>query len=450
MLFFQPAEEHYEARHSLVGNFAFDIFQGKESLARPGFDESSYFGYEDNIMIDASLSWVDRQKQPFLLTYLTLSSHHTYKVPAGFNAIPLAKETTLNNYLNTIRYTDRFISRIYHALKSRQLLKNTVFIVLGDHGEGFGEHRRYEHDNVIYQEGLKIPLLIEGPGIGKAGTPIEGLRQAIDIQPTILALLGYSLQNDMALPGRSLLNPTGHKALYTSCWYQNYCMAKISASRKIIYHYGRRGPEIFDIANDPLEKQPILLDANHRGTLTQTTKELLDWKNRINSKYIGYAQQRQKRWISHTATQPHYSQDIMLGEAIRLRGYDISSQQVKPGDTVEVRYHFETIATPEKGWKLFVHVVNEAGRMVLNADHIPVEGSMPLPKWQKGQFIIDRHRIRIPANAKTGKYTVMIGLWNARIRGKGDLAARALPRGRGADIDTNRRVRITTIRVTHH
>jgi arylsulfatase A-like enzyme len=103
-----------------------------------------------------------------------------------------------------------------------------------------------------YDEALTVPLFLVGPGIDPAQGPIHGLRQHIDVLPTVLEILGYRAEGD--LPGLSLLSSPGHEKLYFSCSYNKHCLALRTGDRKVIYHYSRRANELFDLGRDPLER----------------------------------------------------------------------------------------------------------------------------------------------------------------------------------------------------
>jgi arylsulfatase A-like enzyme len=96
---------------------------------------------------------------------------------------------------------DRELAALLRALGDAGVQDSTVLIVLSDHGEEFMEHGRLGHSKSLYDELLRVPLLIAGPGI-EAGRVAEQA-QAIDLFPTVAALLG--LEVPPGLPGLDLL-----------------------------------------------------------------------------------------------------------------------------------------------------------------------------------------------------------------------------------------------------
>jgi arylsulfatase A-like enzyme len=98
---------------------------------------------------------------------------------------------------------DRELAVLLRALAEAGVQDSTVLIVLSDHGEEFLEHGRLGHSKSLYDELLRVPLLVIGPGI-EAGRVAEQV-QAIDLFPTVVALLG--LEVPPGLPGRDLLGP---------------------------------------------------------------------------------------------------------------------------------------------------------------------------------------------------------------------------------------------------
>jgi lipoteichoic acid synthase len=157
-------------------------------------------------------------------------------------------------------------------------------VVYGDHGEGFGEHGRFQHDDTIWEEGLQVPLLIHAPGLLQGGERVEGLSNHTDILPTVLELLGYEVEGG-EYPGYSLLHQLPEdRTLMFSCFHEEQCLASLKGSEKYIYHYGNQLDEFFDLSNDPLEKSNLASERNQQE-IDARREELLEWRSRVNATY---------------------------------------------------------------------------------------------------------------------------------------------------------------------
>jgi hypothetical protein len=115
------------------------------------------------------------------------------------------------------------------------------------------------------------------------------------------------------------------------------------------------------------------------------------------------------------APAPAHLLDVSLGDAIVVRGYDLSAAQMRPGDSVEATTHFAVRQRLPKGWRLFFHLEGPAGGG-RNLDHVPVEGLMPLDRWRPGQQIRDRFQIALPVGMPPGLYTLYLGAFRANQR----------------------------------
>ncbi|MGH3147525.1 MAG: LTA synthase family protein, partial [Rubrobacter sp.] len=147
--FFQSATKTFERRPQLVRNFGYDTFTATEGMNKEGFDKANYFGYEDDIMLEPSRAWLEANGKdgPFLTTYLTVTPHHDYVVPDRYGKKEFSDRDVVNRYLNTVRYQDFFLRNLFAQYRELGLYEDTIFVILGDHGEGFGEHGLKQHDN---------------------------------------------------------------------------------------------------------------------------------------------------------------------------------------------------------------------------------------------------------------------------------------------------------------
>ena len=281
---FQSAVGEFERRADLVENFGYDEFHPVNDLPKEGFGRANYFGYEDDIMLEPSREWVEQSDDPFLLSFLTVSSHHDYGIE-GWELEHLSDDPAFNKYLNSIRYQDRFVQHLIEQFKEMGLYEDTVFVLMADHGEGFGEHGLYQHDNTIYDEGVKIPIMVHDPqridDIG--GKRIETPVQNMAVLPTIAELLGYEIEGG-EYRNKSLLDPST-EPLRISCYHEDRCMAQIDGSKKYIHHFGNRADEYFDLAEDPGETNNII-NSLSKAEAAEKKHDLLRWQSDVRAAYL--------------------------------------------------------------------------------------------------------------------------------------------------------------------
>ena len=87
------------------------------------------------------------------------------------------------------------------------------------------------------------------------------------------------------------------------------------------------------------------------------------------------------------------------GGKLRLLGTDVRPNPAARGQPLKVTHYFECLGTVDKSWKMFVHGQSaQGGGVVINGDHIPVEGLYPTERWQVGQIIEDTYTVNVPAD----------------------------------------------------
>lgn len=138
--------------------------------------------------------WMAALASPRFFLFLHLyEPHKPYAPPARF--------ASYAPYDGEIAYTDEIVGRLMDYLRARDLYERATILLLSDHGEGLGDHGELEHGLFIYDESIRIPLIVKLPGRHQAGRRVAQLVQHVDLVPTILDLVGAP---GPGLSGRSL------------------------------------------------------------------------------------------------------------------------------------------------------------------------------------------------------------------------------------------------------
>ena len=282
---FQSATGEFEDRGRLVENFGYNEFYPLETMSTEGFERSNYFGYEDEIMLEPSRRWLEEHRdKPFLVTYLGVTGHHDYLPISRYGSQDFADDETINRYQNSVHYLDSYVETLVEQYKEMGLYENTIFIIYGDHGEGFGKHDLYQHDNTIYEEGIRIPLVVHDPKRFQSGERAETLTSVTDLLPTVADLLGYKITGG-EYPGRSLLAaPDKNRTLFFSCFDEYRCLASLKGNKKYIYFFGNQPDELYDLSEDPLESRNIANEVSSEE-IKERREKLLSWFSGVNAMY---------------------------------------------------------------------------------------------------------------------------------------------------------------------
>jgi choline-sulfatase len=133
------------------------------------------------------LKELETTQDPFFVWVHFLDPHNEYLRHPGFSRFGSAPRDL---YDGEVAFTDFHIGRVIDALDSSSLSARTVIVLTGDHGEAFGEHGAYFHGREIWDEIVRVPLLIRVPGV----TPRHVSRRVshVDLAPTVLDLAGVA------------------------------------------------------------------------------------------------------------------------------------------------------------------------------------------------------------------------------------------------------------------
>jgi len=106
---------------------------------------------------------------------------------------PAARQRVLDLYDGEILWLDRQLERLFGKLDQRGLLDRAWVVVTSDHGEGLWDHRIQSHGQEIFEEQVRVPLLVRPPGGLAARVDIDVPMSLIDVAPTLLEVVGLPL-----------------------------------------------------------------------------------------------------------------------------------------------------------------------------------------------------------------------------------------------------------------
>jgi hypothetical protein len=244
---FHSGRFDYLGMDAVVRNRGYDVLADAGDIG--GHHESS-FGVDDRTTVDRMLEWIDRTPRGgrFFITYLPIAGHHPYEVPDP-GPVPAADE--FGRYRNALRYGDEVLGHLIAGLRARGLESNTAWMVIGDHGEAFGQHDgNVGHTFQLYEENVHVPFLIAAPGAIPRQVRSRRVVSAIDAAPTLLDLVGAAPAD--LHQGQSVLDAQPRMALF----FADYSLGLLGlrdGRLKYIYEIESGRSRLFDLDRDPQE-----------------------------------------------------------------------------------------------------------------------------------------------------------------------------------------------------
>ena len=161
------------------------------------------------------------------------------------------------NYDGEIAFTDHHLGRLIDYLKQNDLDKNTVVIITADHGEEFLDHGGYWHGCTLYNELIRVPLIICLPG--GENEVVEEAVSLIDIFPTVVDIVEGDSGNKYDLTGQSLLplieeGPWREKPIFSATAFRGPLKySLIDGRHKMIRYASGDVVGYYDLKDDPNE-----------------------------------------------------------------------------------------------------------------------------------------------------------------------------------------------------
>ncbi|MES1176851.1 MAG: sulfatase-like hydrolase/transferase [Myxococcales bacterium] len=215
----------------------------------------------------AELAKPDLLQQPFFLWMHYVDPHAEYVPHEGFDFGASSRQ----RYDGEVAFVDHHVGRVLDALEKSLVYDHTVVIITSDHGEAFAEHGMIRHGFELWEELVRVPLIVRVPGVQPRHIQVR--RSAIDLAPTILDLCGVAPPNATAsdfLSGTSLvpdflgppdLEPKARAVFVDMAAGPNNAdrQALIEDDKKLVAS-GGRPLSLYDLQADPGETKDLLDD----------------------------------------------------------------------------------------------------------------------------------------------------------------------------------------------
>jgi membrane-anchored protein YejM (alkaline phosphatase superfamily) len=211
----------------------------------------------DELNTDALIDFLKNRdhNRPFMSFFFLESTHARYAFPESaaiakpyledVNYASMSRESLapkidqlLNRYTNSAHWIDRQLGRIYAELERQDLLRDTIVIVTGDHGEEFMEKEAWGHNSSFVDEQIRTPMVVWMPG--EKPRRIDQDSSHLDIGTTLLRMLGAPADAKAYSLGRHLLEIDERPFVVSSDWHS---IGVITRDMKYRIPYTNRGVE---------------------------------------------------------------------------------------------------------------------------------------------------------------------------------------------------------------
>lgn len=245
------------------------------------------WGVHDEYLMRYSADVLEKKikeaRQPIFLTMFTISNHHPWTLPTDMRKTSLnnIKDLRYEKFLYTMNYSDYCLGEFIKILREKKLTEDIVFFILGDHGYPMGEHHNnHVEQRYLYEENVKVPLLILSDGRIKDPQHLDEPGSQIDLIPTIMDLCKMKGLNHAR--GTTLLRKAERQVFFHNPYaYRFYGTRK--GPYKLIYTKSSKELELYDLVLDPDERYDI--SGKFPEISTQYLQDVKDYHEYYKSLY---------------------------------------------------------------------------------------------------------------------------------------------------------------------
>jgi arylsulfatase A-like enzyme len=206
----------------------------------------------------------ERRGQPTFATLFTMTNHHPFELPAGFEtpAFHFPGNPEKEEFLRTFYYSDACLGLLMRLLRERQLDRKCIFFILADTAQPLGEHNNWGVQMGLYEENVRIPLLIYAPGYLRAPAVIDEPASQTDLLPTFIDLFGRTFAHHAL--GTSLLRVSGERPIWFNSPFGLATVGQRLGRLKLVHESRTDTTHLYDLVADPDERHDLAAESEAR------------------------------------------------------------------------------------------------------------------------------------------------------------------------------------------
>jgi arylsulfatase A-like enzyme len=262
-----------DPRNGFASGFdrGFDAYDAGFHPIQPGESGAPLIRRSGAQVVARAITWLNRKPQgPFFLWVHLNDAHAPY-----------------GSYDRGTAAADAAVGKFMAALRSHKLYDDSIIVVTSDHGEGLGAHGEDTHGIFLYDETIRVPLLVKLPQQQMAAKRVKGRVRLLDIAPTILETAGVPIPSQMQ--GQSLLRIAKGKPEVDQPGYsrsdfsqQAFGWSVLESWRAGKYLYIRvPRPELYDLSTDPNATRDLSLSS--KAILETLAAQLNSFDSRLQN-----------------------------------------------------------------------------------------------------------------------------------------------------------------------
>ena len=224
---------------------------------------------------------------------------HIYEPHAPYT--PPARFTQPDKYDGEVAFSDEIVGQLLAALKQHGWYDEATIAITADHGEGLGDHTEREHGLFVYDETIRVPLMIKLPRARRGHTRVAEVVQHIDLLPTLAGLAGLAplpglrgRNLDPLLTGRGSIASQG---IYAEALYPRYHFGWSELTTLVdgrFKYIKAPRPELYDLELDPDERENVVATRTQAATALRSGLDALVANRKVDEPAAVSAEDRER------------------------------------------------------------------------------------------------------------------------------------------------------------